>query len=79
MPRTMNEREKIRKFRELDDAFAEALRELDSGPMRSEQVSVDQIDSDFNDRLQHLMQEYALSQRCVHKMLSTLMEYKRIS
>lgn len=78
MPRTMNEREKIRKFRELDDAFAEALRELDSGPMRSEQVSVDQIDSDFKDRLQHLMQEYALSQRCVHKMLSTLMEYKKI-
>ncbi|WP_240612329.1 hypothetical protein [Salinicola lusitanus] len=78
MPRTMNEREKIRKFRELDDAFAEALRELDGGPSRSEQVSVDQKDSDFKDRLQHLMQEYALSQRCVHKMLSTLMEYKKI-
>ncbi|WP_026068610.1 hypothetical protein [Halomonas smyrnensis] len=29
----MDEREKLRKFRELDDAFAEALRELDtSGP-----------------------------------------------
>lgn len=26
----MDEREKLRKFRELDDAFAEALRELDN-------------------------------------------------
>jgi hypothetical protein len=31
----MDEREKLRKFRELDDAFAEALRELDNPDGRS--------------------------------------------
>lgn len=79
MSRTMNEREKLRKFRELDDAFAQALRELDGGPRGSEQAFDEHKDSDFEDRLQGLMSEYALSQRCVHEMLSTLMEYKKIS
>ncbi|KAA0017900.1 hypothetical protein F0A16_12605 [Salinicola corii] len=79
MSRTMNEREKLRKFRELDDAFAQALRELDGGSRRSEQASEDHKRSDFEDRLQGLMREYALSQRCVHEMLSTLVEYKKIS
>lgn len=79
MSRTMNEREKLRKFRELDDAFAQALRELDGGPRGSGQAFDEHKDSDFGDRLQGLMSEYALSQRCVHEMLSTLMEYKKIS
>ncbi|GHB10053.1 hypothetical protein GCM10009038_04740 [Salinicola rhizosphaerae] len=35
--------------------------------------------TDFEDRLKALMQEYALSQACVHRMLTTLVEYQRIA
>lgn len=80
MSRTMNEREKIRRFRELDDAFAQALREMDGGSRSSAQaLAQDRQQPDFEERLRKLMQEYALSQGCVHEMLSTLVAYKKIS
>jgi len=77
----MDEREKIRKFRELDDAFAQALRDMDGGP-RSGQVTEPEPESAalaFEERLHGLMTEYALSQGCVHEMLSTLMKYKKMA
>lgn len=78
MPRTMDEREKLRKFRELDDAFAQALRDLDGGTKPGPAAERESARPAFEERLHSLMAEYALSQRCVHEMLSTLLEYKRI-
>jgi len=75
----MDEREKLRKFRELDDAFAQALRDMDSGSQSAPSESSEpDATPDFELRLHGLMEEYALSQRCVHEMLSTLFEYKKI-
>ena len=67
----MDEREKLRKFRELDDAFAEALRELDSSEVESyvpaetpvaAETSPRHVEApardEFEDRLRTLMQEY---------------------
>ncbi len=64
----MDEREKLRKFRELDDAFAEALRELeapanlDESPLevaaRPDQASDTARQQDFEERLRALMHEY---------------------
>lgn len=80
MPRTMDEREKLRKFRELDDAFAQALRDLDGGSRAKPAAPEPQpVAPAFEERLHGLMKEYALSQGCVHEMLNTLMEYKKIS
>ena len=78
MPRTMDEREKLRKFRELDDAFAQALRDLDGGTKSGPAAARESARPPFEERLHSLMAEYALSQSCVHEMLSTLLEYKRI-
>ncbi len=78
MPRTMDEREKLRKFRELDDAFAQALRDLDGGTKSGPAAEQESARPAFEERLHSLMAEYALSQSCVHEMLSTLLEYKRI-
>ena len=80
MPRTMDEREKLRKFRELDDAFAQALRDLEGGSQSGRTVEAEPENTlpAFEERLHSLMAEYALSQGCVHEMLSTLLEYKRI-
>ncbi|OLO03438.1 MULTISPECIES: hypothetical protein [Salinicola] len=77
----MDEREKIRKFRELDDAFAQALRDLDGGPRTSQSVEPEPQDVGpaFEERLHGLMTEYALSQGCVHEMLSTLVQYKKMA
>ncbi|KFF49077.1 hypothetical protein GY26_10320 [Gammaproteobacteria bacterium MFB021] len=74
----MNERDKLRKFRELDDAFAQALRELDGGSRHSSASSVDEHPR-FEDRLHALMSEYALSQQCVLDMLTTLTRLKHLS
>lgn len=65
----MDEREKLRKFRELDDAFAEALRELDSSDVDSDIPAEAPAATppspgdtpgrdEFEDRLRTLMQEY---------------------
>ncbi|MGM8848946.1 hypothetical protein ACS8E6_00345 [Salinicola halophyticus] len=75
----MDEREKLRKFRELDDAFAQALREMDGGSRRaSSKPEAPAARPEFELRLHGLMDEYALSQGCVHTMLSTLLEFKKI-
>ncbi|WP_189442968.1 hypothetical protein [Salinicola rhizosphaerae] len=80
MSRMSDEREKLRKFRELDDAFSQALRALDAGKSGVPEVSHEAAPrTDFEDRLKALMQEYALSQACVHRMLTTLVEYQRIA
>lgn len=79
MPRQhMNERDKLRKFRELDDAFAQALRELDGGSRQASSSPVDERPR-FEDRLHALMSEYALSQQCVLDMLTTLTRLKYLS
>lgn len=83
----LDERDKLRKFRELDDAFAEALRELDQPdghqdiptgpPVRTldeldEQEAQQQRETQFLQRLETLMQEYALPAENVCELLSTL-------
>ncbi len=79
MSRMMDEREKLRKFRELDDAFAQALREMDGGSRpASSKPEAPAARPEFELRLHGLMDEYALSQGCVHTMLSTLLEFKKI-
>lgn len=82
----MDEREKLRKFRELDDAFAEALRELENPnstldiptgpPVRSladlEREEHMTREQDFETRLEALMQEYRQPADSVSVLLETL-------
>lgn len=88
----MDEREKLRKFRELDDAFAEALRELESPdhdleiptgpPVRSleAQVADEQArQQTFERRLKDLMKDYALPAESVSELLQTLKALGRIA
>ncbi|MBB3142055.1 hypothetical protein [Halomonas organivorans] len=88
----MDEREKLRKFRELDDAFAEALRELESPdhqldiptgpPVRSleEQEADEQSRQQvFEHRLKTLMTDYALPAESVSELLKTLQSLGRIA
>ncbi|MFG6179197.1 hypothetical protein ACGTN6_18315 [Halomonas sp. THAF12] len=88
----MDEREKLRKFRELDDAFAEALRELESPgrqldiptgpPVRSieEQETDEQSRQQaFERRLKDLMKDYALPAESVSELLKTLQSLGRIA
>nr|WP_110649802.1 hypothetical protein [Salinicola peritrichatus] len=76
----MDEREKLRKFRELDDAFAQALRELEGLGRKPHSPPTQPSErSSFEERLNMLMEEYALSRSCVHEMLSTLVQFKKIS
>ncbi|SDJ64938.1 hypothetical protein [Billgrantia gudaonensis] len=63
--RHLDEREKLRQFRELDDAFARALREME-------------VDT-FEQRLKALMAEYAQSSESVTRLLRTLQELGRIA
>lgn len=84
----MGERDKLRQFRELDDAFAEALRELDSSPAAEppaelqsrqpaaeEEVALAEPGEDFEQRLEALMAEYELSAERVRELLQTLQRY----
>jgi len=88
----MDEREKLRQFRELDDAFAEALRELDGpdvGPDTSEVPSSlaepparegEAPGQDhFEERLRALMQEYHQPAERVTDLLQTLRNLGRIA
>ncbi|MFY0990160.1 hypothetical protein [Halomonas sp. C05BenzN] len=88
----MDEREKLRKFRELDDAFAEALRELESpdstldiptGPPVRSLEAREQDDKTrqqaFEERLKALMSEYAQPAENVSDLLQTLKELGRIA
>jgi hypothetical protein len=82
----MDEREKLRKFRELDDAFAEALRELEKPnssldiptgpPVRSleerEAEEAQQRQQAFEQRLKSLMSEYAQPRESVADLLRTM-------
>lgn len=88
----MDEREKLRQFRELDDAFAEALRELegcDNAPdtalepplLAAAPVQEDErLDRNpFEDRLRALMQEYQQPGEQVADLLVTLKALGRIA
>ncbi len=84
--RSMDEREKLRKFRELDDAFAQALRELEKPnarhdiptgpPVRSlaelEAEEQQRRQQAFEQRLLSLMNEYAQPRESVAVLLRTL-------
>lgn len=88
----MDEREKLRKFRELDDAFAEALRDLDdpaarhdipTGPpvrsLEAQQEDEAARQEAFEQRLRDLMQEYAQPRENVTYLLRTLQSLGRIA
>ncbi|GHE19695.1 hypothetical protein GCM10017767_02160 [Halomonas urumqiensis] len=89
----MDEREKLRKFRELDDAFADALRELDDPnsqldiptgpPVRSleeqERNREAAAQQAFESRLHTLMQEYGQPAENVCQLLQTLKSLARIA
>ncbi|WP_251309871.1 hypothetical protein [Halomonas sp. NCCP-2165] len=79
----MDEREKLRKFRELDDAFAEALKQLDdpdqrldipTGPPAASAQSrrKQEAAARFEERLDALMREYRLSPEAVVALLESL-------
>jgi hypothetical protein len=88
----LDERDKLRQFRELDDAFADALRQLDDPdnrleiptgpPVRPLEDQADDAAPDaptFETRLHALMQEYAQPAESVSAMLRTLKELGRIA
>jgi hypothetical protein len=88
----MDEREKLRKFRELDDAFAEALRGLEDPktrrdiptgpPVRSLDAQQDDEQARqraFEKRLKALMSEYAQREENVAELLRTLQSLGRIA
>ncbi|WP_299311564.1 hypothetical protein [uncultured Halomonas sp.] len=89
----LDEREKLRKFRELDDAFAEALRELDDPDARSripvgppvaasrETQESDAVaqEKDFEKRLQALMREHQQSAVQVAELLKLMQRQERIA
>lgn len=80
----MDEREKLRKFRELDDAFANALRELEgakTAPLRQgpsdEELKREQErerQQAFEQRLKALMHEYAQPAESVSTLMRTLVQ-----
>lgn len=89
----MDEREKLRRFRELDDAFAEALRSLDN-PNKAAEIptgppvrSIDSLEEeeqrrkeeDFERRLLGLIQEYAQTPESVRELVATLQSMERIA
>lgn len=90
----MDEREKLRKFRELDDAFAQALRELEqpdgaldipTGPPVRSLSSLDEEErqrereATFEHRLKALMQDYAQPAESVSHLLETLKALGKIA
>ncbi|SEM19299.1 hypothetical protein [Halomonas caseinilytica] len=90
----MDEREKLRKFRELDDAFAQALRELEQPdntldiptgpPVRSlaaldEEERQKEREAMFEHRLKTLMQDYAQPAESVSHLLETLKALGKIA
>ncbi|WP_089728601.1 hypothetical protein [Modicisalibacter muralis] len=71
----MDEREKFRKFRELDDAFAEALRGIEGDNQRQQRDER----KEFEQRLRTLMSDYSQSDASVDTLLRTLLELGRIA
>nr|WP_083700716.1 hypothetical protein [Halomonas sp. 1513] len=85
----MDEREKLRKFRELDDAFADALAALDSGEASRDMPRVMSADArreaderdrqaDFERRVTALMQEYRQPSESVSLLMRTLLSLGKI-
>ncbi|MGC3872970.1 hypothetical protein ACPF7Z_06845 [Halomonas sp. GXIMD04776] len=78
-PRQMDEREKLRKFRELDDAFAQALKDMD-GSSKRQQLERDQdAQREFEQRLRSLMSDFRQSDTSVDTLLRTLVELGKIA
>lgn len=89
----MDEREKLRKFRELDDAFAEALKELESSTSKTaaepkaDVLSLDERrrqqererQAAFERRLEALMNEYSLPAESVSTLMQTLVKLGKIA
>lgn len=80
----MDEREKFRKFRELDDAFGDALRALDKES--SKEANTDDeapagisTQQHFEQRLTALMKEYRQSPESVSELLCTLLALGKIA
>lgn len=71
----MDEREKLRMFRELDDALASALRDIGGGDADSQKAAPST--PSFEERLHDLMQEYQLSSRNVATLLRTMVELRQ--
>lgn len=86
---SMDEREKFRKFRELDDAFADALRALDkttAQDAKAEEESSEKLaDAEaigqkrFEQRLMALMKDYRQPAGSVSELLETLLALGKIA
>ncbi|MBZ9556765.1 MULTISPECIES: hypothetical protein [Modicisalibacter] len=68
----LSEREKLRQFNELDDAFAKALRDLDA----SSEASSRNARRDFEKQLRDLMKDFQQSDDSVRDLLSIMLEYE---
>ena len=75
----MDEREKLRKFRELDDAFSQALRELESTSQQNHEQRQRHQQQEFEQRLRALMQDFCQSDTSVDRLLRTMLELGRIA
>ncbi|WP_229358943.1 hypothetical protein [Halomonas salipaludis] len=86
----MDEREKLRKFRELDDAFADALAALDRGQVPRDMPTVmsaearreaQQRDDQeaFERRVRALMQEYQQPSESVSLLMRTMLSLGKIA
>ncbi|MFC3282933.1 hypothetical protein [Litchfieldella rifensis] len=89
----MDEREKLRKFRELDDAFAEALKELEGSASKTvaepkadvpsleerRQQQERERQANFERRLEALMNEYSLPAESVSTLMRTLVQLGKIA
>ncbi|MHB0775261.1 hypothetical protein [Halomonas sp. WWR20] len=75
----MDEREKLRKFRELDDAFAQALRDMEQTTSHQKPEAEQQRQVSFEERLNDLMTEYRLPNENVTTLLRTLIELEKIA
>lgn len=79
----MDEREKLRKFRELDDAFADALLALEKDGRQSvndREVPAKELrESDFEQRLTDLMKDYQQPAADVSELLKTLVALNKLA
>lgn len=75
----MDEREKLRKFRELDDAFSQALRDLDGTSKRRQRENEQHVQYDFEQRLRGLMSDFHQNDTSVYTLLRTLRELGKLS
>lgn len=68
----LSEREKLRQFNELDDAFAKALQELDA----SSEASSRTARRDFEKQLRTLMKDFQQSDDSVRDLLNIMLEHE---